>query len=50
MPAVAVTAYAGAAERVNAIVAGFQMHLAKPVEPAELIAIVASLARRSADY
>ena len=45
-PAVALTAYARAEDRVKAIRAGFQMHLAKPVEPAELIAMVASLARR----
>lgn len=48
VPAVAVTAYARAEDRVNAIRAGFQHHLAKPIEPAELIAIVASLAQRSA--
>jgi len=45
-PAVALTAYARAEDRINAITAGFQHHLAKPVEPAELIAIVASLAGR----
>lgn len=45
-PAVAVTAYARAEDRVNAIRAGFQHHLSKPIEPAELIAIVASLAPR----
>jgi signal transduction histidine kinase/CheY-like chemotaxis protein len=45
-PALALTAYARAEDRVAAIVAGFQHHLSKPVEPAELIAIVASLARR----
>lgn len=43
-PAVAVTAYARPEDRVHAIRAGFQHHLAKPIEPAELIAIVASLA------
>lgn len=42
-PAVALTAYARAEDRVTAIVAGFQHHLSKPVEPNELIAIVASL-------
>ena len=45
-PALALTAYARADDRVTAIVAGFQHHLSKPVEPAELVAIVASLARR----
>jgi CheY-like chemotaxis protein len=43
IPAVAVTAYARAEDRVRAITAGFQMHVAKPVDPDELIAIVASL-------
>jgi signal transduction histidine kinase/ActR/RegA family two-component response regulator len=47
-PAVALTAYARAEDRVTAIVAGFQHHLSKPVEPNELIAIVASLAGRAA--
>ncbi|MEO7998047.1 MAG: ATP-binding protein, partial [Gemmatimonadaceae bacterium] len=37
-PAVAVTAYARAEDRVHAIRAGFQHHLSKPIEPAELIA------------
>jgi CheY-like chemotaxis protein len=46
IPAVALTAYARAEDRVKALRAGFQMHLAKPVEPAELIAVVANLARR----
>ncbi len=44
-PAVALTAYARAEDRIRAIRAGFQMHISKPVEPAELIAIVASLAK-----
>jgi PAS domain S-box-containing protein len=42
-PAIALTAYARAEDRVNALVSGFQHHLAKPVEPAELIAVIASL-------
>lgn len=45
-PAVALTAYARSEDRAKVIRAGFQNHLAKPVEPAELLAIVASLARR----
>jgi PAS domain S-box-containing protein len=48
VPAVAVTAYGSAADRIQAISAGYQMHVAKPFEPAELIAAVASLARRAA--
>ncbi len=46
IPAVALTAYARAEDRMKAIRAGFQMHLSKPVEPAELITIVASLSGR----
>jgi PAS domain S-box-containing protein len=45
-PAVALTAYARAEDRVKAVMAGFQHHIAKPVEPAELIAMVASLTGR----
>jgi PAS domain S-box-containing protein len=44
-PAVAVTAYARPEDRTMAMRAGFQMHLAKPVEPAELLAVVSKLAR-----
>jgi CheY-like chemotaxis protein len=43
LPAIAVTAYARAADRRRALEAGFQLHLAKPVEPSELVAAVASL-------
>ena len=47
VPAVAVTAYARAEDRVRVRAAGYQVHLAKPVEPAELVAVVASLAGRT---
>jgi PAS domain S-box-containing protein len=43
IPAVAVTAYARAEDRVRVLAAGFQMHVAKPIDPDELIAVVASL-------
>lgn len=43
--ALALTAYARSVDRVKALEAGFQMHLSKPVEPAELIASVVALAR-----
>jgi signal transduction histidine kinase len=46
MPALALTAYARAEDRVQAMAAGFQMHVAKPVDPAELVAAVVSLAGR----
>ena len=41
------TAYARSEDRTRSMLAGFQMHVAKPVEPAELIAAVASLAGRT---
>lgn len=46
VPAVALTAYAGPKDRRRALVSGFQTHLAKPVEPDELVAVVASLGWR----
>jgi PAS domain S-box-containing protein len=45
-PAVALTAYSSAHDRVKLLQAGFQMHVPKPVQPAELATVVASLARR----
>jgi PAS domain S-box-containing protein len=45
VPALALTAYARADERTAALLAGYQMHMAKPVEPGELVAAVAGLAR-----
>jgi PAS domain S-box-containing protein len=44
VPAVALTAFARSEDRTRALLAGFQMHVAKPVEPSELIATVGSLA------
>lgn len=44
IPAAALTAYARSEDRAAALLAGFQTHLSKPVEPTELIAVVASLA------
>ncbi len=46
LPAVALTAYARSEDRLRAIAAGFQMHVAKPVEPEELITVIASLTGR----
>jgi CheY-like chemotaxis protein len=43
IPAVAVTAYARADDRRRLLLAGFQMHLSKPVEPQELVAGISSL-------
>jgi signal transduction histidine kinase len=42
--ALALTAYARVEDRLKVLSAGFQMHVPKPIEPAELIALVASLA------
>ena len=45
-PAVALTAYARAEDRLRALRTGYQMHVSKPVELAELVAIVARLIER----
>jgi CheY-like chemotaxis protein len=45
-PALALTAYARTEDRVRILAAGYQMHVAKPVEPMELVAAVANLAGR----
>ena len=46
IPAVALTAYARSQDRLKAFTAGYQQHLSKPVEPTELLIVVASLAGR----
>jgi PAS domain S-box-containing protein len=46
LPAAALTAFARSEDRTKALRSGFEMHLAKPVDPAELVASVATLARR----
>ena len=43
VPAIALTAYTRSVDRVRALSAGFQTHMSKPVEPAELVAAVRSL-------
>src|SRR3984957_2681918 len=48
LPAIALSAYARSEDRTKAIRSGFQIHLAKPVEPAELLAVISSLAGRAA--
>jgi signal transduction histidine kinase len=48
VPAAALTAYARAEDRVRALAAGFHMHLPKPIDPTELVNMVASLAGRAA--
>jgi len=46
IPAVALTAFARSEDRTRALLAGYQIHLAKPIEPRELLVTVASLAGR----
>ncbi|HET7541951.1 MAG TPA: ATP-binding protein [Polyangiaceae bacterium] len=46
IPAAALTAYARSEDRMRALRAGFQIHLAKPIDPAELVTTIASLAKR----
>ncbi|HWQ32109.1 MAG TPA: PAS domain S-box protein [Blastocatellia bacterium] len=48
IPAIALTAYARVEDRLRALATGFQMHVSKPVEPAELLTITASLTGRLA--
>ena len=43
IPAVALTAYARVQDRMRALTSGFQMHVAKPVEPAELLTVLSTL-------
>ncbi|WP_199333413.1 PAS domain S-box protein [Oculatella sp. FACHB-28] len=43
IPAIALTAYAGEIDQQQAIASGFQMHLAKPVEPEKLIGAIVTL-------
>jgi CheY-like chemotaxis protein len=45
VPAAALTAYARAEDRRNMLNAGYSIHLPKPIEPAELVAVVATLSR-----
>jgi CheY-like chemotaxis protein len=46
IPAIALTAYGRAEDRVRALTAGFQMHIAKPVDPDELAVVILSLVKR----
>ncbi|XXX72345.1 PAS domain-containing protein [Sorangium sp. So ce134] len=47
VPALALTAYAGNEDRTKALLAGFQTHLAKPIQPTELMAAIGVLAARA---
>jgi PAS domain S-box-containing protein len=46
VPAAALTAYARMQDRMRVLSAGYQMHVPKPIQPAELVTVVASLANR----
>jgi PAS domain S-box-containing protein len=46
VPAAALTAFARSEDRTKALRTGFEMHLAKPVDPGELVASIATLAKR----
>jgi PAS domain S-box-containing protein len=49
VPAAALSAYSRTDDRVQALLAGFQIHVPKPIQPTELVAVVASLAARARD-
>jgi PAS domain S-box-containing protein len=49
IPAIALTAYAGDYDQQQALQAGFQHHLAKPIEPDELIKTIATLTRKTSN-
>src|SRR6185295_13800309 len=49
VPAIALTAFARSEDRTRALRAGFLVHVSKPVEPAELIATVASVVGRTGE-
>jgi signal transduction histidine kinase/CheY-like chemotaxis protein len=46
VPAIALSAFAGSNERTRALLAGFNLHMGKPVEPAQLLTAIADLAGR----
>jgi signal transduction histidine kinase/ActR/RegA family two-component response regulator len=46
VPAVALTAHARLEDRTRALLAGFDIHVTKPIEPRELLAVVASVVTR----
>ncbi len=47
VPAIALTAYARIEDRVKALSSGFQMHVPKPVDPTELLTVIANVCGRS---
>jgi CheY-like chemotaxis protein len=49
LPAVALTAFAHKDDRLRALLAGFQVHVPKPIDPHELVAVIATLAGRTGE-
>jgi PAS domain S-box-containing protein len=49
LPTVALTAYGRTEDRIRALRAGFQMHVAKPADPAELVLVIKTLIKRRND-
>lgn len=49
IPALALTAFSRMEDRKAALIAGFQLHLAKPIEADELVAAIANLAGRTGE-
>src|SRR5204862_5954294 len=47
IPVIALTAYTGTEDRIGMLGAGFQMHVPKPIDPIELVTVVATVAGRS---
>lgn len=47
VPAIALTAVARSEDRTRAMLAGYQVHMAKPIEPQELLATIKSLTTNS---
>jgi CheY-like chemotaxis protein len=47
LPAIALTAHARWEDRTKAMLAGYQMHIAKPIEPPELLATIANIVGRA---
>jgi CheY-like chemotaxis protein len=46
-PAIALTAFARSEDRTRALLAGYQVHIAKPIEPRELVVTIGALAGRT---
>jgi signal transduction histidine kinase len=47
IPAIALTSYTATEDRIGMLSAGFQLHVPKPIDPIELVTVVATLAGRS---